>query len=67
MEDYNAKVTETSMQEFWELYFLENMVKKPTFFKNPPKPTCIDLIITNKPGIFLNAKTYEQSHQIFMN
>ena len=60
MEDYNAKVTETSMQEFWELYFLENMVKKPTFFKNPT-------FITKKPGMFLNAKTCEQSHQIFMN
>ena len=35
------------------------MVKKPTCFKNPAKPTCIDLIITNKPGMFRNAKTYE--------
>ena len=35
------------------------MVKKPTCFKNPAKPTCIDLIITNKPGMFQNAKTYE--------
>ena len=47
------------MQEFCESYFLENMVKKPTCFKNPAKPTCIDLIITNKPGMFQNAKTYE--------
>ena len=38
---------------------LENMVEKPACFKNPVKPTCIDLIITNKPGIFQNAKTYE--------
>ena len=35
------------------------MVKKPACFKNPAKPTCIDLIITNKPGMFQNAKTYE--------
>ena len=47
------------MQEFCESYFLENMGKKPTCFKNLAKPTCIDLIITNKPGMFWNAKTYE--------
>ena len=56
MGDYNAEIINASMQE---LYFLENMVKKPTCFKNPAKPTCIDLIITNKPGMFQNAKTYE--------
>ena len=61
MGDYCAEVTQTSMQEFYESYFLENMVKKSTCFKNPAKPTCIDLIITNKPGMFQNAKTYETS------
>ena len=35
------------------------MVKKRTCFKNPAKRTCIDLIITSKPGMFQNAKTYE--------
>ena len=59
MGDYNAEITNASMQEFCESYFLENMVKKPTCFKNPAKPTCIDLMITNKPGMFQNAKTYE--------
>ena len=34
MGDYNVEVTESSMQEFRESYFLENMVKKPTWFKN---------------------------------
>ena len=48
MGDYNAEaeVTETCMQEFCESYFLENMVKKPTCFKNLAKPTCINLVIT---------------------
>ena len=35
------------------------MVKNPTCFKNPAKPTRIDLIITNKFEIFRNVKTYE--------
>ena len=47
MGDHNAEITNASMQEFCESYFLEIMVKKPTCFKNPAKPTCIDLIITN--------------------
>ena len=59
MGDYNAEITNASMQEFCESYFLENMVKKPTSFKNPAKPTCTDLIIRNKTGMFQNAKTYE--------
>ena len=57
--DFNAEVTETSMQQFCESYFLENTVKKPTCFKNPAKPTCIGMIITNKRGMFQSAKTYE--------
>ena len=59
MGDFNAEVTETSMQQFCESYFLENVVKKPTCFKNPAEPTCIDMIITNKRGMFQSAKTYE--------
>ena len=55
------------MQEFSESDFLENMVKKPTCFKNPAERTCIDPIITNKPRMFQNAKHLKQACQIFMN
>ena len=55
------------MEEFCELYILENMVKKPTCFKNPAKSTFVDLIITNKPGMFQNAKHLKQAHEILMN
>ena len=55
MGDYNAEVTETSMQEFCESYFSENMVKKTTFQKSCK---CIDQI-TNKPGMSQNAKAFE--------
>ena len=40
-------------------YVLVNMVKKPTCLQNLAKPTCIDLIIKNKTGMFQNAKTYQ--------
>ena len=58
--DYNAEVLEASVQEVYESYLLENMVKKLTWFKNPVKPTCFDLIITNKPGMFHNPKIFER-------
>ena len=45
--------------------------KKTNKFQNPAKPTCIDLIITNKPGMFQNAKTYETGlsdfHKLVVN
>ena len=59
MGDCNSEVTETSMQEFCESQFLENILKKKICFKDPGNPACINLIIMNKPGMFQNAKTYE--------
>ena len=52
-------LSSATIQKFCESYFLENMVKKPTCFKNPEKTSYIDLIITNRPGMLLNAKAYE--------
>ena len=39
---------------FCETYKLRNLVKHPTCFKNPENPSCIDLLLTNKP---LNFQT----------
>ena len=35
------------------------MVNKTTCYKNPDKPTCIDLILTNCPGSFQNSCVVE--------
>ena len=35
------------------------MISKPTCYKNPDKPTCIDLILTNCPGSFQNSSVME--------
>ena len=40
------------MQSFCESYNLKSLIKQPTCYKNPDKPTCIDLILTNVPRIF---------------
>ena len=31
---------------------LYSLIKQPTCFKNPENPSCIDLILTNKPNSF---------------
>ena len=45
---------DSSMIGFCETYKLRNLVKHPTCFKNPENPSCIDLLLTNKP---LNFQT----------
>ena len=40
----NSKISEMAMSEFCETYNLQNLVKDPTCYKNPSKPTCIDLV-----------------------
>ena len=47
------------MDEFLQVYNLKNLVKTPTCFKNPVKPTCIDLLLTNKPKCFQNTSVLE--------
>ena len=36
-----------------------NRVKVPTCFKNPNNPSCVDLMLTNKPMCFQNTVTLE--------
>ena len=50
--DFNVEPTEDAMEEFMKAYNLKNLVKGPTCFKNPDKPSCIDLILTNKSKSF---------------
>ena len=40
---------DSPMIGFCETYKLHNLVKHPTCFKNPENPSCIDLLLTNKP------------------
>ena len=47
--DLNAEPTEATVSDFCEIYNLKYLIKDKTCFKNPTKPTYIDLIITNRP------------------
>ena len=57
--DLNSEISEMAMSEFCETYNLQNLVKDPTCYKNPSKPTCIDLILTNFPKSFQHTQTIE--------
>ena len=59
MQDFNASVSEKCLPEFCNLNGLTCLIKKPRCFKNPDKPTCIDLIVTNQPSCFQHSKVFE--------
>ena len=54
--DFNVEPTEDAIEEFVKIYSLKNLVKGPTCFKNHDKPSCIDLILTNKSKSFQTSK-----------
>ena len=50
--DFNVEVEEANIKTFCDTYGLKNLIKQPTCYKNPDKPTCIDLMLTNVPRCF---------------
>ena len=57
--DFNAGVEDSANKNFCSSYNLTSMLNKPTCFKNPDKPSCIDLILTNCPRSFKNSCAIE--------
>ena len=45
--DFNSEFSEPCLNDFCDIYNLKNLGKKPTCFKNPDNPSCIDLFLTN--------------------
>ena len=50
--DFNACVGDEPLDTFCKSYCFTSLTKQPTCFKNPENPSCIDLILTNKPRSF---------------
>ena len=50
--DLNSEMHEDAMNVFCTTYNFKNLVKEPTCYKNADNPSCIDLILTNKPSYF---------------
>ena len=57
--DLNSEPAESAVSDFCEIYSYKNLIKDNTCFKNPSKPSCIDLIITDRPKSFQNSVTVE--------
>ena len=47
------------MSEFMSVYYLRNLVKQKTCFKNPENPSCIDVVLTNSPRSFQSSNFFE--------
>ena len=57
--DFNAEPTEATVSDFCGIYNLKHLIKDKTCFQNRAKPTCIDLIITNRPKCFQDSVVIE--------
>ena len=57
--DFNAGVEDSSVKNVCSSYNLTSMINRATCYKNPEKPSCIDLILTNCPRSFQNSCTIE--------
>ena len=49
---FNAGIEDSSIKIFCSNFNLTTLINKPTWYKNPDKPTCIDPILTNCSGSF---------------
>ena len=47
MGDFNSEVSEASMNSFCNLCNLKSLVQEPTCYKNPERPSCNDLFLSN--------------------
>ena len=57
--DLNSEIGEDEMSEFCSVYDLKSLIKTPTCLKSTENPSCIDLILTNRPHNFQNSATIE--------
>ena len=55
MCDFNVRPDNTYIKRFCDNFDLTNLIKEHTCFKNPENPSCIDLILINRPSNFQNA------------
>ena len=56
---FQYKCRRKSNGNFLHLNCLESLIQKPTCYKNPSQPTCIDLILTNRPSYFQHSEVFE--------
>lgn len=47
MGEFNTNIFEPTLKSFCVRFKLKNLVKKPTCYKNPENPSCINLFLKN--------------------
>ena len=57
--DFNTSINDNAMKSFCSLKDLTSLIDQPTCYKSPGKPTCIDLILTNRPNYFQQNNVFE--------
>ena len=57
--DFNTCINNNAMTSFCSLNNLRSLIDQPTCYKNPHKPTCIDLILNNRPNYFQQNNVME--------
>ena len=65
MGDFNVEPNDVTMEIFCQIYGCKNIAKDKKRFKNPINPTCIDLIITNRPKHFQESEVIETGLSYF--
>ena len=59
MGDLIVTMDDKFMIDFCELNDLSSLIDKPTCNTNFDKPTCIELILANKPSYFHHSQVFE--------
>ena len=59
MGDSNVGLDSIVLKDFCNLYNLKSLINKPTCYKNPAVPFCIDLLLTNCSKYFQNSHLAE--------
>ena len=57
--DFNLEPKESAMIDFCQAYNMKKLILKFTCYKNPNKPTGIDVMLTNKPRFFKKSSVLE--------
>ena len=63
--DFSVNISDSSIKEFCSLNELENLISKPTCYKNSEKTTYVDLILTNQPTLFQHSTVLETGFSDF--
>ena len=65
--DFNSEPIEKALTTFSQIHILKNLINEVTSYKNTNKPSCIDLILTNRPRSFQNSCALETGLSDFHN